>query len=51
MFIYHVDNTVTIKCDNGQYRTYVLTKEQLIEYTETGEFDYKNNIEVDSSNI
>ena len=51
MFIYHIDNTVTIKCNDGLFRTYVLTKEQLLEYIETGEFDYKNNIEVDSSNI
>jgi hypothetical protein len=46
MFIYNADKTVTIKCSDNQYRTYVLTDEELLEYISTGKFDYKNNTEV-----
>jgi hypothetical protein len=46
MFIYNADKTVTIKCSDGEYRTFVLSDEELVEYIRTGEHDYINNIEV-----
>ena len=46
MFIYNEDKTVTIKCSDGKYRTFVLSDEEFLEYIRTGEFDYKNNTEV-----
>jgi hypothetical protein len=51
MFIYHSDGTVTIKCLDGEFRTYVLPQEEFLKYVETGEFNFKDRIEVDGSAI
>jgi hypothetical protein len=51
MFIYHSDGTVTIKCPDGEFRTYVLQQNEFLKYVETGEFDFENRIEVNSSAI
>ncbi|KKR62839.1 MAG: hypothetical protein UU66_C0012G0016 [Parcubacteria group bacterium GW2011_GWB1_41_5] len=49
MFIYHKDKTITIKCSDEKFRTYVLDEKEFLEYIKTGEFDYERHIEVDSS--
>jgi len=46
MFILNEDKTITLKCTDGIFRTYVLDKNEFIEYIKTGEFDYENHIEV-----
>jgi len=51
MYIYHSDNTITIKCHDGEFRTYVFTDEEFSEYIKTGEFDFENHVEVSGSAI
>lgn len=46
MFVYNKDNTITIKCDDGEFRTYSLTDIELKSYMRTGNFDYRSYAEI-----
>jgi hypothetical protein len=46
MFIYNSDNTITIKCDDGEFRTYALNDTEFKAYMRTGNFNYHNFVEI-----
>lgn len=47
MFIQNKDNTITIKCNDGNFRAYALNDSELKNYFETGDFDHANYTEVE----